>query len=167
MPIISRRNVVAVLVGGGVAGVCDITYAITYYGFRFGAPPSRILQSVASGLLGEDSFTGGAPTAALGLALHFFIAFSAAAVYVATSRYIRILTARAVPCGITFGTLVYAFMNLIVIPLSRVPPRRSFALDVLITGLLVHMFLIGLPIALAARRFGERSTNAGDGAADH
>jgi hypothetical protein len=43
-------------------------------------------------------------------------------------------------------------MNLVVLPLSRFPRKLSFPLPVLVTGLLVHMFLIGVPIALAARR---------------
>jgi hypothetical protein len=41
-------------------------------------------------------------------------------------------------------------MNLVVLPLSAYPPRKSFPLIVIATGLLVHMFFIGVPIALAA-----------------
>ena len=43
-------------------------------------------------------------------------------------------------------------MNLVVLPLSAYPPRKSFPLIVIATGLLVHMFFIGLPIALAASK---------------
>ena len=43
-------------------------------------------------------------------------------------------------------------MSLVVIPLCAVPgPRGTPAPVVWITGVLVHMFLIGLPIALVAR----------------
>ncbi|HET8647044.1 MAG TPA: hypothetical protein VFO85_16225, partial [Vicinamibacteria bacterium] len=79
------RDVRAILLGGLVAGTMDITAAILLYARR-GVPPLRILQSVASGLLGRAAFTGGVPTAALGLALHFFIATTAAAVYVLAAR---------------------------------------------------------------------------------
>jgi hypothetical protein len=45
-------------------------------------------------------------------------------------------------------------MNYVVIPLSAVPPRPGpRPLLVVVTGLLVHMFFIGLPIALFARRY--------------
>jgi hypothetical protein len=67
-----------VLLGGLVAGTFDITYACTFWYLKRGVLPKRVLQSVASGLLGDASFTGGGRTAALGLVLHFFIATSMA-----------------------------------------------------------------------------------------
>jgi len=38
------------------------------------------------------------------------------------------------------------------LPLSAYPRKVTFPLLVLVTGLLVHMFCIGLPISLAVRR---------------
>ena len=147
-----RRALSSIVLGGLVAGTFDITYATVFSYFRSGVPPMRILQSVASGLLGSAAFEGGAPTAALGLALHFFIALVAAAIYVFASQYLPSLVRRPVLFGSVYGIAIYAVMNLVVLPLSRFPRKPSFALPVLVTGLLVHMFLIGVPIALAARR---------------
>jgi uncharacterized membrane protein YagU involved in acid resistance len=141
----------AILVGGSIAGALDITYAIVFSGFR-GVPAIRLLQSVASGLLGPAAFNGGVPTAALGLLLHFLIAFSAAAIFYVASRRFPLLTRRAVLSGVLYGIVIYAVMNLVVLPLSATPRRVAFPPLVLATGLLVHMFWIGLPIALAARR---------------
>ena len=143
----------AIFWGGLVAGVLDITYACVFSYLRSGISPVRILQSVASGLLGPDSYKGGMPTAALGLLLHFLIAFTAAAVYYAASRKWGVLVRSAVVCGVVYGALIYAFMNYVVLPLSAAPFRGNTpALITFITGLLVHMFCIGLPIALAVRR---------------
>jgi uncharacterized membrane protein YagU involved in acid resistance len=141
----------AILVGGAIAGVLDITYAIVFSAFR-GVAPMRILQSVASGLLGKAAFDGGTATAALGLVLHFLIAFSAAAVFWVASRQWPGLLRKPVVTGILYGVVVYAVMNLVVLPLSATPPRTKFLPIVIVTGLLVHMFFIGVPIALAARR---------------
>jgi uncharacterized membrane protein YagU involved in acid resistance len=148
-----RRNpaVFAILVGGAIAGALDITYAIVFSAFR-GVPPLRILQSVASGLLGPAAFDGGVPVAALGLFLHFLIAFTIAAIFYFASRRLPFLTRRPVVSGVLYGVVVYAVMNLVVLPLSATPPRKSFPLIVIVTGLLVHMFFIGLPIALATRK---------------
>jgi hypothetical protein len=148
-----RRNpaVFAILVGGAIAGALDITYAIVFSGFR-GVPAQRVLQSVASGLLGRAAFDGGAPVAALGLFLHFFIAFTIAAIFYLASRRLPFLTRQPVVSGILYGIGVYAVMNLVVLPLSAYPPRKSFPLIVIATGLIVHMFFIGLPIALATRK---------------
>jgi len=141
----------AILIGGAIAGTLDITYAIGFSALR-GVPPMRILQSVASGLLGASAFKGGLSTAALGLALHFFIAFSAAAIFYLASKAIPSLTRHPVVSGLFYGFLIYAVMNLVVLPLSAYPRKVSFPLLVLVTGLFVHMFFIGLPISLAVRR---------------
>ena len=147
-----RRVLSSILLGGLVGGFFDITYAIVFSYLRAKVPPTRLLQSVASGLLGPAAFDGGVPTAALGLALHFFIALVAATVYVLASQRLPILIREPLWCGLAYGAGIYAFMNLVVLPLSRTAPRTAFPPIVIITGLIVHMFLIGLPIAFAARR---------------
>lgn len=147
-----NRRLSPVVLGGLIAGVLDISYAIVFSWFRSGTSPVRILQSVASGLLGRDAYSGGAPAAALGLVLHFVIAMSAAFVYFFASGRLQVLVRRPVLSGIVYGVFVFAFMNLVVIPLSRIGHRPPMAPVVLVTGLLVHMFFIGLPIALATRR---------------
>ncbi|HSS49762.1 MAG TPA: hypothetical protein VLX28_12535 [Thermoanaerobaculia bacterium] len=147
-----RRVLPAIVLGGLVAGAFDITYAIVFSYLRRGVAPSRVLQSVASGLLGPAAYDGGASTAALGLGLHFFIALVAAAIYVLASRYLPVLIRRPVLAGAVYGLGIYVFMNCVVIPLSRIGPKPFPPSSVLVSGLLVHMFLIGVTIAFAARR---------------
>ncbi len=140
-----------ILWGGLLAGLGDLTFAFVYYGLR-GATPVRILHSVASGLVGARSFTGGAATAVLGLVLHFSIAFGAATVYYLASRRIPLLLEHAAVCGLIYGIVVYAVMNAVVLPLSALPNKPSYPLGVLIPSVLGHMVLVGLPIALSIRR---------------
>jgi uncharacterized membrane protein YagU involved in acid resistance len=136
-----------------VAGILDISDAIVTWGLR-GVSAGRILQSVASGLLGRAAYDGGFATMALGTFLHFFIATSAAATYVAASSRLPVLARRAVPCGLAFGVAVYLFMNYVVLPLSAFPSRSSaFSLSAFLHGIIGHAFLVGLPIALMARWF--------------
>ena len=141
----------AILWGGLAAGVLDLAAALVTNGWR-GVAPIRILQSIASGLLGAESYQGGSGTAALGVALHFLIALAAAAVYYAASRRLKFLTRRAMVAGLLYGVAVYLLMNLVVLPLSAFPHRVSFAPASLVTGLIIHMLCVGLPIALAVRR---------------
>ncbi len=136
-----------VLAGGLIAGFLDIVAAFLVYGFR-GAAPVRILQTIASGLLGPTAFEGGLKTAALGLFLHFVIAIGWAAVYYAVSRRLP-LSRKPFLSGAAFGALVYFMMNLVVLPLSAFP-SRPFSVDVVI--LIVHVICVGLPIALAVSR---------------
>jgi len=138
----------AVLQGGLLAGILDIVAAFIVYGFR-GATPFRILQSIASGLLGAEAFELGLTTAALGGLLHFFIACGWALVYYGASRQLSVLTKRPVLSGVAYGAAVYLLMNLVVVPLSAVP-KRAFTFDAVI--LVVHMVCVGLPIALSVSR---------------
>ncbi len=112
------------------------------------------MHSIASGLLGADAFNGGFKTAALGVVLHFVIATGATAVYYIASRKLPFLMRLAFITGPLYGIAVYFFMNLVVLPLSAVPFKVSFRPALLITGLIVHMLCVGLPIALVVRKFG-------------
>jgi hypothetical protein len=153
----SSSAFLAIFWGGLACGVFDITQAFIAFGLQFHLRPTQVLQSVASGLLGSKSFQGGAKTAALGLALHFFIAFSWAAGYYVASRQIAFLTERPVIAGLLYGELVWVVMTLVVLPLSaahRWPPRLDAAS--VITGPILHMVLVGLPIALAVWKLAPR-----------
>ena len=139
-----------------IAGTLDITYACVFFGIRNHVSPIRILQSVARGALGQRAFQGGLKVAALGLFFHFLIALTAATVYVIASRVLRIMITHAVVGGIVFGAGVYFFMYGIVMRVSAIHSTTlpwSYPWIVLIPNLLIHMFGIGLPIALVARRY--------------
>ena len=141
----------AILWGGLLCGVLDITAALVVYGYM-GANPVRLLQGIAGGLLGPRTYGGGVATAVLGLFCHFLIAFSAASVFVAASRVAPFLVRYAVPCGALYGIAVYFFMNRIVVPLSAAA-KFPFSFKMMVIGVVIHVFCVGLPIALAARRF--------------
>ena len=145
------RPVRAIVAGGVAAGVLDILAAFVVYGLR-GAVPLRILQSIASGLLGAAAFQGGVRTAARGLALHFMNATIISATYYLLSRRAPVLVRRPLACGALYGVVVYVVMNFVVVPLSAVA-TRPFApgLAAIIVG--VHVVCVGIPIALAVRRF--------------
>ena len=140
-----------VLAGGLVAGTLDIAYACIFWALKRGVPMQRIFQSVAAGLLGDASFEGGAATAALGLGLHFLIATSMSVTYYLVARRQPLLWQRPVACGAAYGLLLYAIMNYVVVPLSAAGRGSQ---DPLWIGLsvAVHVLLIGIPIALFARR---------------
>jgi hypothetical protein len=147
----TARAVPMVVLAGIVGATCDITYAILYYGWR-GISAERILQTVASGLLGKASYDGGWQTAALGLACHYAIVIVAAAVFWAVARRWDWLRREPITAGLAFGVAIYGFMNFVVLPLSAYPYPLRFPLLTTATGLLVHMVGVGLPIALITRR---------------
>ena len=141
----------AILWAGLIAGTLDITDALVFYGLR-GVPPVRLLQNIASGLLGRGAFQGGLGTAVLGLLLHFVIAYSAATVYYLLSRSLGFMSRHVVVCGLIYGLGVYLFMNYIVLPLAF-PGRAPLAGIALVNGVLAVMLFIGLTIAIIVNRY--------------
>ncbi len=140
----------AIATAGLIVGTLDITSAFILGGLK-GASPIRILQFVASGLLGRSAYQGGLAVAGLGLLIHFFIAFSVVIFFYAASRSLRFLTDHAVISGLGYGVAVYLFMNLVVLPLSAMKPKYSAS--GIVIQMLIHMFIIGLLTALIVRRF--------------
>lgn len=166
----------AIVQGGLVGGALDILYAFIVYGpLTLGLRPTQVLQSVAAGWLGrEAAMAGGAPTALLGLATHFGIAIAMAAIFVAAARRCPALIARPVLWGLLYGVLLYIGMNYVVAPLSAAGASGHFPagfgeaaarlsnsfsalrpkgnIPLLIGTIFTHTVLVGLPIALIARR---------------
>lgn len=139
-----------VLAGGLVVGTLDIVFAMTFWSWRADLPALRVLQSIAAGILGQASFEGGIETAAIGLALHFFIALSMAVVYYVAARRWPALWQQAVPWGTVYGLLLYGIMNLLVVPLSASPAPADPLWVIL--SVPVHVLLVGVPIALFVRQ---------------
>jgi hypothetical protein len=153
----TRRSApwLGLLWGGLIAGTMDITAALVVYG-HYGLKPMRLLQGIAAGLLGPRALEGGLATALLGLLCHFVIAFGAATVFFLASRSLSFLVQHAVLAGVLYGVAVYFFMNRLVVPLSAAR-KYPFSFKMMVIGVVIHIFCIGLPIALSVRRF-SRST---------
>lgn len=143
--------------GGLTVGALDLLDAFVFFGLRSGARPIGILHSIAAGVLGRDAArAGGLPAAALGLALHFLVAFIIASIYVLASRYVGVLRRRWLVCGIAYGFIAYFMMTLVVVPLSNAGPGHLTLVlpvtPVLINGLAIHALGVGLPSAYFAAR---------------
>ena len=146
-----KRHLVTAAIGGGIGGLLDAIYATVLWGVILGSNPAGIWQSVAAGLLGKASFDGGNATAALGLALHFFIAFVMALVYVLASRRLPVLLSRPILMGVLYGFVLYVVMNFVVVPLSAIGWRTPTLVGS-IRALIPHILFVGPAISLIAAR---------------
>jgi hypothetical protein len=136
---------------GLACGVLDITAAFLTWGFR-GVRPDRLLQGIATGLLGTAALNGGWLTALLGACCHFLVAFTAATVFYLASRLLPILVERPFVFGPLYGIAVYGVMYWVVIPLSR-SLARPFSWSATILAVVTHIVCVGTPIALAVRHY--------------
>ena len=140
-----------IVFGGLTVGTLDGLAATINAGIK-GIGPDRVFHYVASGLIGRDaSYDGGAATVMLGILLHFTIAFGVFTVFYLLSRRFPVLLHHAVIFGMMYGVAVYSAMGYVIVPLSAVP-KSPFSLSGMITGIVIHMFCVGLPAALVARR---------------
>lgn len=147
----------AILYGGLTVGTLDLVDALVFFGLRSGARPMGILHGIAAGWLGRDAArAGGISTAVLGFFSHFTVALIIVTIYVFAARAIPVLRTRWLLCGLIYGVAAYFTMTWVVVPLSNAGTGTiTFALPVtpvLINGLLIHAFGVGLPAAYFASR---------------
>ena len=138
------------LMTGVAGGALDFAAASIIYPLAYpGLSVMRIWQSVAEGVIGEASYEGGAATAALGVALHFFIALCAGMVLALVMSRAELLRRLWPLSGAVYGVSMYFFMQKVVLPLSLIglkhPDMKSLAI-----GLGIHVFIFGIGSAFVA-----------------
>jgi uncharacterized membrane protein YagU involved in acid resistance len=117
MPILLTALAVAILDG--------LFPMVVYFNVLHWNAPRRVMQSVASGVLGKASFDGGVPTALLGVLLHCTIALIWTSIYALGARRLSIVrrlattTGGTILVGVIYGAMIWLSMDYIVIPLSR------------------------------------------------
>jgi hypothetical protein len=135
-----------------IAGTLDISENLIFNVFR-NVTPYMVFQYIASGLIGMRSFSSGIVSVALGVTIHYAIAFAWTLIYFAASRKLSVLVRLPVICGLLYGVLVYVVMTFAVFPLTSVPhSTKAMTLTARINAVAALMFCIGLTIALLVRR---------------
>jgi glucan phosphoethanolaminetransferase (alkaline phosphatase superfamily) len=140
-----------IVLGGLAVGVLDCLAAMANAAIS-GVMPGRVWQYVASSVLGPESFNAGAMSIAIGLLFHFCVAFGVAIGFFILSSLFPIVLRHAVVSGIVYGIAVYFAMSYVIVPLTMAR-QSAFNWYGLISGLIIHMLFVGLPVALIARRF--------------
>ena len=148
---LQRPILKAILIGGLLGGALDLLFAVSFAGYN-GAAPTRVFQTVASGILGNAAFAGGIGVSAFGIACHFGLSVLWAALFAAVAWQLPALARRPVLAGIGFGLIVFVCMRLIVLPLSAYPHPITFKPLATVLDVLSHMLLFGAPIAVAVSR---------------
>jgi hypothetical protein len=121
MPLLRRPPAVLAVLGGGAAGaVLFMLYMVIYSGVR-GVPACRILQAVASGVLGGAAFEAGGWTVALGALLHLLLVLAMAAAFYGAGALLRPLRRWPLLWGPLYGFGLYVLMYRVVLPYSAYP----------------------------------------------
>lgn len=139
-----------IVVATVIAGTLDILSAFVFAGMS-GMKPLGVLRFVASGPFGAAP-TPTAGWAAIGLAVHFAIMAGMASAYVVAASRIPVLLRHPVPAGLAYGFLLWLLMYWVVLPLRFGMPLPN-TLWGIANALFSHCILVGIPIALVARRY--------------
>ena len=138
-----------------ISGVLDALAAIVAYKLFYNYSPVQIYQFVASGVLGPDAYTGGLATALLGLAFHFLIAFFASYVFFLLFPKLQLSKHNKIITGLLYGFTIWAVMNLVIIPMSKIPAAHFDVLAII--AIIWHMLLVGLPISVIVSNYYKHS----------
>lgn len=142
------RNVLLI---GTLIGFLDALAALINAYISSGVMPHRVFQYIASGLLGKNAYQSQILPVSLGIIIHFSIAVTVTFIfYQAYKRLGKASTPKFLP-GSVYGIGIWLFMNYIVIPLSLIGTYPKNPTQIVI-GLLIHIFVIGIPIEVLIRR---------------
>jgi hypothetical protein len=152
---VSRRFVT--WAGAGLAtGISDGLFATVLSVFFYHSTFTRLWQGVAAVLVGKEAFAGGARTTALGLLMHFGVAFFWAAVllfFALRSAKLRSLLSSSIgrlKVAAVYGPAIWIVMSIIVIPLLlRRPPAITARWWIQGIG---HIPFVALPMATVIGR---------------
>jgi uncharacterized membrane protein YagU involved in acid resistance len=163
---IPHRSSMSRLVRAGLlTGVTDGLFSSVLSVAFYHSTVERLFQGVASTLLGPEAFNGGIRTAAVGVCMHFGVAFTWSAVFlffVARLPWIRgvLATPRGtLKTASLYGPLVWLVMSLVVIPLLlHRPPKINVRWWVQLLG---HIPFVGLPIVASIAGTSPRQSPSG------
>jgi hypothetical protein len=152
-----RDDMSRLVLAGLLTGVLDGAFSSALSVLAYRSTVARLFQGVAGVLLGGQAFDGGAPTVALGVLMHFGVAFAWSAVFLFLALRTRFVTRLlASPHGVVrvaslYGPFVWVVMSLVVIPaLVHHLPTIGVRWWVQLVG---HFPFVGLPIvAVCSRR---------------
>lgn len=140
-----------------LCGALDILYATAATALR-GGEVATMLRGVASGPFGPAATNWGAGGAVLGLLVHFAIMAAMTAVALVLFRRTPLADANPWLAGTLYGLVLYLVMYGVVLPARFGAPFPDPDKLKLAVGLIPHVLLVGIPMALILRRPRPQST---------
>lgn len=134
-----------------IAGSLDLVYAYTSVFIRTGRISTKMFQYIAGGALGlKNTMDGGAPVILLGIFFHYFIVTCFTLFFFFLYRRTRVFGLNKYAAGLLYGFFIWPVMNLVVLPLSALPPATIVVWRALLDAALLGV-VIGIPVSLSAR----------------
>jgi uncharacterized membrane protein YagU involved in acid resistance len=147
-----NRLFLSALLASVAAGIPDVFAAAALSR----ASPGKVLQMIASGVLGEASYTKGSASMVLGLGLQITMSFVIALIYNIAFSQVPSLRRSPLMFGALYGVAIFVVMNFMVVPISRAHPKHHWELTSVVAMLIV-MVLFAEIISFIATALAERA----------
>ena len=141
-----------IVLAGLLVGSLDIIAALVNFYCKTGKDPQIVLKYIASAVCGKDAFAGGTTMSALGLLLHFMVAFIWTIFFFWIYPKLKFLSFNRVLTGILYGIFIWFVMSHAVVPLSKASVG-AFNLKQAAIAALILIGAIGLPLSFIAYRY--------------
>lgn len=139
-----------ILTTGFIIGTLDGLAACLNAMLR-GRDPMKVFVFISSGIFGREAFTAGDGMIAWGILFHYFIATIWTALFFRIYPKVAFLAKNRLVSAMSFGLVVWLVMNIVVLPLSRVPPLKMTFTNA-IEGIFILILCVGLPAVISAQR---------------
>jgi hypothetical protein len=141
-------------------GITDLILAYSMQFAKTGKFADKMLYYMAGGALGlETSMQGGFWIGLLGLAFHFFIAFSFTLLVFILFPKLKMQSLNIywlLAVGMLYAPFVNCFMRYIVLPLTRLPGQKPLDIQKELIGWIIFGIVFGIPIFLSASGYYKR-----------
>jgi len=135
-----------------IAGMLDITAACIQAYITRNTTPDVVLKYIASGLLGQDAFSGGVGVQLLGLVIHFAIVSACAITFFLVYPRIGFLKASVFLNAFLIAIIAWTITARIIIPFSKIN-AAPFDVSRALMAVVILYVCVGMPIAVMTKRF--------------
>lgn len=150
--------ITTIIWSGLLTGALDISAACIHYYFQTSNNPIRVFQYIASSIFGNKAYSGDWKMIVAGGLLHFMIAYAFTILFFSIySRINQILKSR-IFIGILYGIFIWLVMNKLILPLTRAELPKQFNSGKIITGILILIACIGIPLSYIADNYYRKIT---------
>lgn len=146
-----KAKALTIILAGFLVGTLDILAAFFSYYLATGNGPSGVLRFIASGVFGNDAFSGGSIMIFWGLFFHYLIAYSFTVLFFWLYPRLKFMTLYPILTVILYGIFMWVMTVLIIVPLSNTPTQTLEFWNA-VKAILVLICMISVPLILIARR---------------
>ena len=153
VPLFSKAAFKAILGAAVFAGTLDLLGSFAIYGRIIGEVSAvRLLQSLASVLIGGAAFNGGEITAYLGLLLHYLLVFGFAVNYFIWFPFIPFFRRQKICGGLLYGLFIWIVTSTSALPISH-SVTALLSSESFTWHFLSVQILLGLPLTIVIRAY--------------